>query len=183
MPHRPAPEMRYAIVQGIDVSAEKVIHVFALDSQKHTATEFFLRAADWLPSESDTRELGGTRTPVVYAIVGSVDEVKAFDRRLRQAIQRLSSLAAAGTLLQFENELARYEATAGEASQMTDGLMLSLMIRATFPSPAEMRYPTLTVMQQGGSMAFGFWTVTTPHEERQKRPQVERLLETWLNMM
>lgn len=183
MPDSFASETRYAIVQGIDVAAEQVIHVFALDSQEHSVAEFFLRAADWLPSESDARELGGTRTPVVYTIVGSVDEVKAFDRRLRQAIQRLSGLVAAGRLPQFEKELARYEASAEDASKMTDGLMLSLMIRATFPSPAEMRYPTSMMMQRRGSIALGFWTVTTPQDEGQKRRQVERLLEAWLNMM
>jgi hypothetical protein len=37
---------------------------------------------------------GGTRTPVVYTIVGSRAGVKTFDRRLRQAIQRLSGLIA-----------------------------------------------------------------------------------------
>jgi hypothetical protein len=57
------------------------------------------------------------------------------------------------------------------------------MIRATFPSPVEMHYPTLTMMQPGSSMALGFWTITTPQEERQKRPQVERLLKAWPNIL
>jgi hypothetical protein len=181
MPNDPSLEVRYAILQGIEIAAEEVIHVFAVDSRKHTVAEFFLRAADWLPSESDARQLGGTRTPILYTIVGPMARVKTFDRRVRQAVRRLSGLVTAGELEQFEQELARYEIKAVGA-RMADRLLLDLVMRDIFPSPSEMRYPTATMVQHQDSLALGFWTVTTPQEEKQNRPQAARLLGAWLNM-
>lgn len=180
MPNDPSLEVRYAILQGIEIAAEEVIHIFAVDSRKHTAAEFFLRAADWLPSESDARQLGGVRTPIVYIIIGPTERTRTFDRRVRQAVRRLTGLVTAGELERFDQEMARYEIKA-EGARIADRLLLDLVMRDIFPSPSEMRYPIATAVQRQGSLALGFWTVTTPQEEKQKRPQAARLLKAWLN--
>lgn len=171
--------MRCAIVQGVEVPTDSRMHVFAVDSHKHSV-EMFLRSAELMPSAGDARELRGTRTPMVHVVLASKAQVEMFDGRLREVIPRLFELLEGQDQRGFEEELARYQVGAARSPGAMDEVMFRLAIRAIFPSPSEIRFPAVTALVCGEKMAFGLWTVAEPREEKRRRPQVTRLLEGWL---
>jgi len=175
--------MQYAIIQGIESQDGDSVHLFAADSQKH-GVELFRQASEFLPSKSDAQSVPGMLTPRLYLAVGSRAEVEAHDGRVRAAIQRLFGLIAAGREAALGRALGEFDALLTRHQQASGDLMLALAIRATFPAPDEVRYPCSTVYEGDlhkpvSQVAWAFWTTSSPEEEREKRPQVQRLLGAW----
>lgn len=171
--------MQYAIIQGVEVEDGNSVHLFAVDSREHDV-EFFLRTSDFLPSESDAEALAGVLTPRVCVAVGPEVEVEAFDDQVRQVIQRLFGLIASDRLPAFGRELRGFDASFAQSERVSDELVLALVVRATFPSPDEARYPCSMRSAKGEQGLWAFWTVVSPEEEQRARPQSNRLLSAWL---
>lgn len=171
--------MQYAIIQGVEVEDGDSVHLFAVDSREH-GVEFFLRASDFLPSEFDAEALAGVLTPRVCVAVGPEIEVGAFDDRVRQVVQRLFDLIAGDRLAEFARELERFDACFAQSDRVSGDLVLALVVRATFPSPDEARYPCSMRSTEGEQGLWAFWTVVSPEEEQRTRPQINRLLSAWL---
>lgn len=173
-------DMRYAILQGVEKTADDPgMHVFAVDSHKHSL-ELFLRPSEFLPSSEDAQKVGGTCTPVVHAVLGPGMDVIGFGRRLSEAIQRLFTVTADKGRAAFERELDKYQVDTTELSEMTDDLMLWLMIQAVFPAPTETRFPIRVTKDCGEQVLCGLWAAVGPHEAEPRELQVDRLLESWL---
>jgi hypothetical protein len=175
--------MHYAIIQGIELGDGDHVHLFAVDSREHSV-ELFLKASDFLPSESDAQALAGVLTPRLYLAVGPRAEVDAHDGRVREAMQRLFGLIADGRETWFVRAWAAFDALPTQHEQTNGDLMLALVIRATFPAPDEVRYPCSTMYegdlhQRVSQRAWAFWTTSSPEEELEKRPQVQRLWGAW----
>lgn len=175
--------MRYAIVQGVEVSDEEM-HVFAVDSGKEHAPDMFLRASEFLPSAEDARALGGVRTPVAYAVAGSREEVERFLELVQETVREVFDNILDDTL---DEDLAERR----EGEIVDDAFMADLVRRAVLPSPDEIGYPaTITLHSQDKSrVTLGIWMIRL-HSVRQanqvdeladhERPQVGRLLSAWM---
>lgn len=175
--------MQYAIIQGVEVEDGGSVHLFAVDSREHDV-ELFRKASEFLPSESDAQALAGVLTPKLHLAVGSRAEVETHDGRVRAAIQRLFGLIADGRETALVRALDEFDTLLTRHEQATSDLMLALVIRATFPAPDEVRYPCSTVYEgdfhkKTSQRAWAFWTTSSPEEELEKRPQVQRLLGAW----
>jgi hypothetical protein len=171
--------MHFAIIQGVESGDGDSVHLFAVDNREH-GLELFLKAAEFLPSESDAEALAGVLTPRVCVAIGPEIEVGAFDDWVRQVVQRLFGLIAHDQLAEFARELERFDACFAQSDRVSDDLVLALVVRATFPSPYEARYPCPMRHTEGDQGIWALWTVASPEEEQRTRPQVSRLLGVWL---
>lgn len=175
--------MQYAIVQGVESENGDSVHLFVADSREHDV-ELFLNVSEFMPSKSEAEILAGVLTPRLHVAVGPRTEVEAFDRQVREIIQRLFGLIASEREAELVRELEEFDTSLTRHQQATGDLVLSMMIRATFPGPDEVRYPCSTVYEgefhkDVDRGVWAFWTTSDPEEEIERRSQVQRLLGAW----